>query len=50
MKAHGLTVTEDMVEYGDYSSEVEDLVEKLLDNNPDAEAIVSANDEMASSA
>ncbi len=50
MNAHGLTVTEDMVEYGDYSSEVEDLVERLLDNNPDAEAIVSANDEMASSA
>ncbi len=50
MTAHGLTVTSDMVEYGDYSSDVDELVERLLDNNPDAEAIVSANDEMASSA
>ena len=47
MRAHSLTVTEKMVEYGDYSSNVDNLVEKLLDNNPGAEAIVSANDEMA---
>ena len=47
MKEHGLTVNEDMIEYGDYSSDVDDLVERLLDNNPDAEAIVAANDEMA---
>ena len=47
MRKHGLTVTSDMVEYGDYSSNVDDLVERLLDNNPYAEAIVSANDEMA---
>lgn len=47
MKAHGLEVTEEMVEYGDYSSNVDDLAEKLLINNPDVEAIVSANDEMA---
>lgn len=47
MKENGLTVTNDMVEYGDYSSEVDDVVERLLDNNPDAQAIVSANDEMA---
>jgi DNA-binding LacI/PurR family transcriptional regulator len=49
MKAHGLEVTEDMVEYGDYSSNVDELVERLLDSNPDAQAIVSANDEMAMS-
>ncbi len=47
MEAYGNEVTEDMVEYGDYSSDVDELVECLLDNNPDAEAIVSANDEMA---
>ena len=47
MKAHDLPVTMEMVEYGDYSSNVDDLVERLLDNNPGAEAIVSANDEMA---
>ena len=47
MEAHGNEVTEDMVEYGDYSSDVDELVECLLDNNPDAEAIVAANDEMA---
>ena len=47
MKAHGLEVTSDMIEYGDYSSNVNDLVERLLDNNPGVEAIVSANDEMA---
>ncbi|MCR5628532.1 GGDEF domain-containing protein [Eubacterium sp.] len=47
MKAHGLEVTSEMVEYGDYSSNVDDLVEKLLDNNEGVEAIVSANDEMA---
>ena len=49
MKAHDLEVTEDMVEYGDYSSNVDELVERLLDSNPDAQAIVSANDEMAMS-
>ena len=47
MKAYDLEVTEDMVEYGDYSSKVDHLVEKLLDAHPDTEAIVSANDEMA---
>ena len=47
MKAHGLTVFGDMVEYGDYSSDVEHLAERLLNNYPDAEAIVAANDEMA---
>ena len=46
MKAHGLTVSSDMVEYGDYSSHVDYMVERLLDNYPDAEAIVAANDEM----
>ena len=47
MAAHGLEVTDEMIEYGDYSSNVDELVERLLDCNPDVEAIVSANDEMA---
>lgn len=46
MKAHGLPVTEDMVAHGDYSEYVDEIVERLLDANPDAEAIASANDEM----
>jgi len=46
MKAHNISVTDEMIEYGDYTSNVDHLVERLLDNNPGAEAIVSANDEM----
>ncbi|MCR5420828.1 MAG: GGDEF domain-containing protein [Lachnospiraceae bacterium] len=47
MAIHHLPVTDTMIEYGDYSTNVDSLVERILDNNPDAEAIVSANDEMA---
>ena len=50
MAKAGHKVDESMIEYGDYSSEVDDLVVRLLQNNPDAEAIVAANDEMAMSA
>lgn len=50
MMMHGFEVTKDMIEYGDYSQTVDYLVERLLDNNPDADAIVCANDEMALSA
>ena len=46
MAKHHLPVTEQMIIYGDYSTDVDHLVEKLLDDNPEAEAIVSANDEM----
>lgn len=46
MEKHGLPVTDGMIEHGDYSEHVDELVEKLLDNNPDTEGIVSANDEM----
>lgn len=34
MEEHGLTVTKDMVVYGDYSENIDELVEALLDNNP----------------
>lgn len=47
MKKYGLTITPEMMEKGDYSEFVDRQVENLLDNNPDAEAIVFANDEMA---
>jgi diguanylate cyclase (GGDEF)-like protein len=50
MKSHGLPVTDTMIEYGDYSTDVDNIVNRLLDNNPDAQAIVSANDEMTISA
>lgn len=49
MKAHGLSVTPEMVVHGDYSEYVDDLVANLLDANPDADAIASANDEMCQS-
>ncbi|MBR4759770.1 MAG: substrate-binding domain-containing protein, partial [Lachnospiraceae bacterium] len=49
MADYGAEVTDSMVEYGDYSAEVDALVERLLDQHPDAEAMVAANDEMASS-
>ena len=47
MQSYGIPVSDEMIEYGDYSSDVDELAERLLDHNPDAEAIVSANDEMA---
>ena len=47
MAVHKLPVDDTMIEYGDYSTNVDNLVNRILDNNPDAEAIVSANDEMA---
>lgn len=47
MEKYNLPVDDSMIAYGDYSEFVEDKVEKLLDANPDAEAIACANDEMA---
>ncbi len=46
MLSHGLTVEQDMLAYGDYSANVDYLVEELLDKNPDADAIACGNDEM----
>jgi len=46
MADHGLAVTDDMIADGDYTEYVDNLVEELLDSHPDAQAIVSANDEM----
>ena len=47
MKAHNIPVTDDMIVYGDYSEYSREIVGKLLDNNPDADAIVFSNDQMA---
>ena len=47
MKKYGLPVTPGMIAQGDYSEFVDKQVECLLDSNPDAQAIVFANDEMA---
>lgn len=46
MQRNGREVTEDMIAYGDYSEYVERQVELLLKRNPQADAIVSANDAM----
>lgn len=46
MKEHGISVQESMICYGNFSERVDEQVEMLLDENPGAEAIVSANDEM----
>ena len=47
MNKYGLEVRDEMIGHGDFSENVDDIVEELLDANPGAEAIVSANDEMA---
>lgn len=49
MKSAGITVTDKMIGYGDYTEYVDDTVEKLLDDNPGAQGIVSSNDEMTRS-
>lgn len=47
MNKYGFSVTKKMIAQGDYSEFVDKQVECLLDDNPDAQAIVFANDEMA---
>lgn len=44
---HGIEVNEDMIVHGNYTEHVDAEVEYLLDNYPDMEAIVFANDNMA---
>ncbi len=43
----GLSFEESYVVYGDYQSHVDAEVEELFDRHPDLDAVVSANDEMA---
>lgn len=47
MEENKLEVTEQMVEYGDYSENAATLFGALLDHNPDLDAVVCANDTMA---
>lgn len=47
MAEAGFDVTDDMIEYGDFSEAVTVQVNSILDKNPDAEALVCANDWMA---
>ena len=47
MKEHNIEVTDGMIGYGDYTTRVKPIVEKLLNNNPGLEAICCANDSMA---
>ena len=49
METNGLPVDESMVGCGDFSAYVDEEVERVLDLNPDADAFVFSNDEMASS-
>ncbi|HKM22026.1 MAG TPA: GGDEF domain-containing protein [Lachnospiraceae bacterium] len=50
MKKHHLPVDSEMMEVGDYSGYVKKQINTLLDHNPDAEALVCANDVMANTA
>ncbi len=47
MRSHSIPVTEDMIVYGDYSEYSQQIVSELLDKNPEIDAIVFANDQMA---
>ena len=47
MEENGLEVTEQMVEYGDYSENAAVFFGALLDHNPGLDAVVCANDTMA---
>ena len=47
MERYHLPVSDKMIAQGDYSEFVDRQVNQLLDDNPNAEAIVFANDEMA---
>lgn len=47
MEERGYEVTENMVEFGDYSANSAPLFGKLLDSNPGVDGVVCANDTMA---
>lgn len=47
MEENGIVVEDRMIAYGDYTELVEDLVVRLLEDNPEIEAIACANDNMA---
>lgn len=47
MEENGFEIQAGMIEYGDYSANSASLFGKILDNNPDIDAVVCANDTMA---
>lgn len=47
LQNHGIVYDEKRVAHGDFSENVDDLVLQCLERNPDADAFMSANDEMA---
>lgn len=47
LQEYGLPVSEDAIVYGNFSEYSESVVEKLITTNPDLDAIVFANDQMA---
>lgn len=47
MEKHGLNVTEEMIEYGDFSYDIEKQLLNLIKNNKEIDAIQFANDIMA---
>ena len=47
MSSRGLIVEDKMIVYGDFTENSADVVGKLLDDNPDLEAVMFANDSMA---
>lgn len=49
MNSYGIHVEDSMIGHGDFSENIDNVVEKLLSDNPDAEAIVSSNDDMLAS-
>ncbi len=47
LNENNIPFDESYIEYGDYENHVDNIVEKMFAAHPDFEAIVSANDEMA---
>ena len=47
LEEHGIPYDESLVVYGDYVSHVDSLVEELFAAHPEMDAVISANDEMA---
>lgn len=47
MQEHGFAIEDKLIVHGNFSEFCEDIVGELIDNNPDLDAIVFANDQMA---
>lgn len=47
MEEHGFAIEDNLIVHGNFSEFCEDIVGELIDNNPDLDAIVFANDQMA---